>query len=150
MPKLTRDDLFEFLFRALFCGIFLALGWEHLFSDNLIQRLMPAWLEPKRAASILAGLWLSVGGVLLFLGYRLRFAAVWLGIFLVVVTVGVHLPGIVQGNSAIPAEMEWMWQILQRTNLAKNICLLGVCFHLWSHQPGRLSLTEVLRVRSAG
>jgi uncharacterized membrane protein YphA (DoxX/SURF4 family) len=149
MASLTRDDLFEFLFRALFCGIFLALGWEHLFSDNLIQRLMPDWVEPKRVASILAGLWLSVGGVLILLGWRLRFAAVWLGIFLLAVTTLVHLPGIIRGNSALPAELAWMWQILQRTNLAKNICLLGVCFHLYTHKPGRLSLTARLAARGA-
>lgn len=33
-----------------------------------------------------------------------------------------------------------MWDILQRSNFVKNLCLLGVCSNLLHHEPGKLSL----------
>jgi len=41
---ISREDLTEFLFRILFCIIFIGLGAEHLFKDDLIRLLMPAWV----------------------------------------------------------------------------------------------------------
>jgi len=38
----------------------------------------------------------------------------------------------------------WMWDILQRSNLAKNVCLLGVCIFLWHHTPGKWSAEAYL------
>ena len=39
----------------------------------------------------------------------------------------------------------WMWDILQRSNFVKNLCLLGVCFHLLHHKTGCLSLDAWFR-----
>ncbi len=36
---MTKADISEFLFRILFCIIFIGLGGEHLFKDDLIRLL---------------------------------------------------------------------------------------------------------------
>jgi len=141
---ISKTDFEEFLFRALFCIIFVALGGEHLVSDQLIQRLMPEWMPYPRLISMICGLWLICGGGLILLGWHLRWAAYGLGAFLVLVTTLVHLPGVMLTPGQIPADCEWLWTILQRTNLAKNLCLLGVCFHLQNHSLGKLSLERWL------
>ncbi len=144
-----NQDLSDLLFRLLFCLIFIGLGLEHLFSDAMIQKLMPEWLPVKRAVSIACGLWLCGWGSLILIGWRVHLAAIALGVFLVVVTVAVHLPGILVEPEWLPADSAWMWTILQRSNLVKNLCLLGVCFHLQHHEVGKYSLEHRLN-QSAG
>ncbi len=136
---LTADRA-EFLFRLLFSLIFLGVGLEHIFADDLLQRLMPSWVPAKRVVSVLSGMVLVSGGTLVLLGYQLRKAALLLGSFLVVVTLTVHLPALWQFPAFLPKESQWMWAILQRSNFAKNLCLLGVCCYLLYHQPGKYSL----------
>lgn len=135
-----NHDLVDLLFRGLFCVIFLGLGAEHVFSDDLIRRLMPEWVPAPRAVSIVCGLWLLAGGGLILLGWRLRLAALGLGAFLILVTAAVHLPALFFYPASLPAESKWMWDILQRSNFVKNLCLLGVCFQLLHYQPGRYSV----------
>ena len=138
------SDVSDLVFRSLFCLIFVGLGAEHIFSDTLIQHLMPEWIPFKRAASLACGVWLVIWGSLIFLGWHLRAAAIGLAAFLVVVTAAVHLPGVVMHPAGLAPENYWMWEILQRTNLVKNICLLGVCFQLLHHKPGKYSLEAYL------
>ena len=141
-------DLADFFFRGLFCLIFVGLGLEHIVSDELIQRLMPEWVPYKRLVSLVCGMWLFFWGTLILIGWRIRWAAIALGAFLVPVTIAVHLPGVIFDPPQIIPEYQWMWDILQRTNLVKNLCLLGVCFHLLHHDVGRYSLEGYLRERS--
>lgn len=133
-------DANELLFRLLFSSIFLGLGAEHVFHDDLIQRLMPAWVPFARLASFAAGVVLLTGGTMVLIGWRLRTAARILGTFVVVVTVLVHVPGIFRMPAGIDADDAWLWTILQRSNLVKNLCLLGVCIQLGQHAPGRYSV----------
>ena len=142
-------DIADLLFRLLFCLIFVGLGLEHIFSDSLIRQLMPDWVPYPRMASLLCGIWLVVWGSFIMIGWQVRLAAFALGIFLVVVTVLVHVPGVLGLPEQIPAGSQWMWEILQRSNLVKNLCLLGVCFHLHYHQLGRYSLERYLAARNA-
>lgn len=136
---LSRDGN-ELIFRVLFSSIFIGLGGEHIVDDRLIQNLMPSWVPSPRLFSVIAGLVLLTGGSMVLLGYRIRAAAWILGIFLVVVTVTVHLPAVFLPCPPMPAENEWMWVVLQRSNLVKNMCLLGVCFLLGYHQLGAYSV----------
>src|SRR5690606_14186195 len=115
--RLISRDLADLIFRLLFCLIVVGLGGEHIFSDALIQQLMPAWMPYPRLVSIVCGVWLCAGGALIALGWRLDIAAVSLGAFLIVVTVVVHFPGLF--TAPVPVEHLWMWQILQRTNFVK-------------------------------
>jgi uncharacterized membrane protein YphA (DoxX/SURF4 family) len=141
-------DVQDFVFRAFVSVIFVGLGLEHIFSDTLIQVLMPGWVPAQRLVSILCGGVLLTGGLSLLLGYAVRQGALMLGAFLVVVTVTVHLPGLFQIPATIPADWAWLWVVFQRSNFVKNICLLGVCIHLVGHRPGRFSL-EAWRARTS-
>jgi len=141
------EDISDLAFRLLFCLIFVGLGLEHIFSDTLIQHLMPAWMPMKRLVSFSCGLWLVSFGSLILLGWQLRMAACGLAAFLLVVTAVVHLPGVMFQSSGIQPDAYWMWEILQRTNLVKNICLLGVCFQLLHHKVGKYSLEAWLAKR---
>jgi hypothetical protein len=142
---IKRDDIAELAFRGLFCVIFLGLGRELLFSDELFRLLMPAWVPWPPAVSILVGLWLVVWGALILLGFRLRCAAIALGAFVVVVTAAVHGPAMFTYPTDLPVDSRWMWDILQRSNFVKNLYLLGVCFHLLHHRTGCFSLDAWLR-----
>ena len=133
-------DLTELVFRVLFSLIFLGLGMEHLFSDHLIQDMMPDWLVYKRACSILAGLILLTGGLSVLLGYHMMWGGLLLCGFLIVVTAMIHVPAVIFPPPDMPADWEWLWTVYQRSNLVKNLCLLGVCFHLINHTAGKYSL----------
>ena len=141
---MTKDTA-DILFRVFFSLIFLALGVEHIVSDELVQKLMPEWMPMPGIVSILVGLVLSVGGLCIVLGWRLRIASLLLGTFVVVATIIVHLPAVFMQPEFVDASNRWMWDILQRTNLAKNVCLLGVCILLWHHEPGKWSLGSKLK-----
>jgi len=142
-------DSSELLFRALFSTIFLGLGAEHLVDDHLILQLMPEWVPWPHLCSLASGVVLLVGGTMVLLGWHLRRAAWILGSFLVVVTVLVHLPGVIFPPPARLGDDAWMWTVLQRSNLVKNVCLLGVCVQLGWHRPGRFSV-DGRRARRGG
>lgn len=133
-------DTRDLVFRVLFSSIFVGLGLEHLLDDRLIQHLMPGWIPWPRLASAATGAILLAGGASILLGAHLRAGARLLGAFLVLVSVTVHLPGLFASPPAMNGEFEWLWTVFQRSNLAKNLCLFGVCVHLTTHEPGRYSL----------
>ncbi len=138
-------DLSDLIFRAMFCLIFIGLGGEHIVSDQMIQHLMPTWVPYPRLVSIACGIWLVFWGSFILIGWRIRYAAYALGIFLILVTVLVHLPAICFNPAELPEQYIWLWQILQRSNLVKNLCLLGVCVHLMHHPLGKYSLEYRLK-----
>ena len=144
MRTLVNHDVSELLFRLLFSSIFVVLGAEHLFDDALIQQLMPEWLPMKRALSIASGIILLVGGASIALGVRVQEGAILLGLFLIVVTAVVHVPGMLQPTTLVAADDMWLWDLYQRSNFIKNVCLLGVCFHLLTHEPGPYTLPGYL------
>lgn len=145
MDQATIRSIGDLAFRFLFSSIFLALGGEHIVDDSLIQYLMPTWMPVPNLVSLGAGVLLLFGGILVAIGWKLRIAVLLLGPFLIVVSLTVHLPAVL-GLYPIPADTsEWSWVILQRSNLVKNLCLLGVCVQLWWHIPGRFSVSTQLR-----
>ena len=133
----------DLIFRMLFSSIFLGLGMEHLFSDDLLQHLMPGWVFAPELASYISGVILLAGGSMILLGYHVRLGASILSVFLIVVTIAVHAPDILKK----PDDSNWMWIILQRSNFVKNVCLLGVCFKLFFYTPGNYSLEAWLKRR---
>lgn len=130
----------DLAFRGLFSSIFVALGGEHLFSDELLQVLMPTWVPWPRLASIALGLVLLAGGGSILFGWRVRQGALGLAVVVVVVTLAVHVPGLFERPPDMAEDVAWLWDMFQRSNLVKNLCLLGVCIHLAQHTPGRFSL----------
>ncbi len=143
-------DLTDVIFRVLFSLIFLGLGLEHLFADDLIQSMMPVWFIGKRLVSVGAGMVLLTGGFSIMLGYKTTAGAVLLGGFLFAVTITIHLPACLAAPAELPEAWHWLWNVYQRSNLVKNFCLLGVCFHLINHEPGRYSLDAILARRVRG
>ncbi len=141
------DDTAELVFRLLFSSIFIVLGGEHIFSDGLIQRLMPEWVPWPRLLSLGAGFLLLAGGASIAAGFRVHVAAIALGIFLVIVTIAIHVPGMFVYPPELPRDWGWLWDLYQRSNFIKNVCLLGVCFHFLYHEPGRYSLDHHLELR---
>jgi uncharacterized membrane protein YphA (DoxX/SURF4 family) len=137
----------ELIFRLLFSSIFIVLGAEHLFRDELIQELMPGWIPFPRLVSMAAGLLLLAGGASIALGFRMHQAAIALGSFLIIVTLVVHIPGMLSHPPDITDEWRWLWDVYQRSNFIKNVCLLGVCFHFLYHEPGSHSLDRVMAAR---
>jgi uncharacterized membrane protein YphA (DoxX/SURF4 family) len=69
-----------------------------------------------------------------------RQGALCLAVVVVVVTLAVHVPGLFQRPPDMAEDVAWLWDMFQRSNLVKNLCLLGVCIHLAQHRPGRFSL----------
>ncbi len=149
MSKPVREDYADIIFRLLFSSIFLGLGGEHLFQDELIQKLMPSWFVHKRLLSVMAGLVLVTGAASIITGYKLRQAAVMLAGFLVTVTVLIHLPELSGSPEGLTEDWVWLWQVFQRSNFVKNLCLLGVCIHLYNYQPGYFTLEGMLARRKA-
>ncbi len=145
--KEINPNIADLVFRGLFCLIFVGLGGEHIFNDDLILHLMPEWMPEQRIVSLLCGVWLMTWGTMILIGWKIRLAACGLAVFLVIVTAMVHVPGVMVHAPNIPNEYYWMWEILQRSNLVKNICLLGVCFHLLHHRMGKYSLEHYLENR---
>lgn len=140
----------DLIFRILFSLIFIGLGGEHLVDDEMILKVTPDWMALPRIGSILCGLLLLVGGGMIAIGYRLKWAAIALGSFLVIVTGLVHAPGI----SAITPPIvhpddRWIWDTLQRSNFVKNLCLFGVCVMLPHYQIGDWSLEGILKRRKS-
>lgn len=137
--------LSDVAFRLLFSLIFIGLGAEHAFSDELLQRLMPQWVPLPRLVSIFLGLLLISGGLFIAAGYKLKIAAVLLGAFLVAVTLFVHAPALFSSSGPVlhPGD-QWLWETLQRSNFVKNLCLLGVCIMLPSYPLGEWSLERAL------
>jgi uncharacterized membrane protein YphA (DoxX/SURF4 family) len=145
ITKALNEDLSDLLFRTLFSLIFLVLGAEHIFHDELIQRMMPDFLPAKRMLSVICGVLLLSCGLLILIGYQVRAAASVLALFILVVTITVHLPALFGPALGIPEEWRWLWDVFQRSNFIKNVCLLGVCFHLLHHKVGKYSLEKILR-----
>ncbi|MFT5059186.1 MAG: putative membrane protein YphA (DoxX/SURF4 family) [Planctomycetota bacterium] len=136
----TRYGLSDLAFRVLFSSIFVGLGGEHIFSDKLLQLLMPDWVPFPRAVSIGCGVFLLAGSATILLGYHIRRGAQALALFLIAVTLSVHLPGLLERPPEVDESSYWIWDMFQRSNFVKNICLLGVCIYLMEHRPGRFSL----------
>lgn len=136
----TAAALAELAFRALFSSIFLGLGAEHVLADDLLRSLMPAWVPFPRLASAAMGCALLLGGGALLLGFRVRAAALCLGALTLIATLTVHVPGALQCPPQLSEDAEVLWTMFQRSNLVKNVCLLGVCIHLYGHRVGRFGL----------
>ncbi len=144
-----RYGLFDLAFRVLFSTIFVGLGAEHVFHDERLQVLVPSWVPWPRASSFALGLVLLAGGGSILLGWHVRRGAFVLASVVVLVTATVHVPGLFVHPPAVDDEALWLWDMFQRSNLVKNVCLLGVCIHLVEHAPGRFSFDHA-RARARG
>ncbi|MCE9500091.1 MAG: hypothetical protein K8R21_06290, partial [Leptospira sp.] len=70
-----------------------------------------------------------------------------LGFFLITVTIFIHGPELFVKPSGLSADWLWLWEVYQRSNFVKNLCLLGVCIHLLNYSSGRYSLDHFLETK---
>ena len=138
-------DITDLVFRILFSLIFIGLGLEHLFDDDLIQNMMPDWFTYKRLLSFSAGIILLTGGLSVMVGYQTHLGATLLGIFIIAVTITIHGIALISYPSSLPDEWHWLWDVYQRSNFVKNLCLFGVCLHLINHDTGRFSIDSYIK-----
>ena len=144
MKTFVNHDVAELVFRLLFSSIFVVLGTEHLFNDGLHSAI------DARVATDEARLF---GGKRRHsLGGRSEHC------------VGCTRAGRRDPSRTVPHRRHardprsWdvsgarlhrprrtcgLWDLYQRSNFIKNVCLLGVCFHLLTHEPGSLTLPRV-------
>ena len=144
--ELNKRDFMDLAFRMMFSSIFMGLGMEHLFHDEIIMKIMPDWVGFRKVASICAGIVLVSGGISLITAYRIKQAAIMLAVFVVIVTITVHGPELFGHPKSLPEEWTWLWQVFQRSNFVKNVCLLGVCIHLLNYTPGKLTFANLWNV----
>jgi uncharacterized membrane protein YphA (DoxX/SURF4 family) len=143
------EDRADLVFRILFCSIFIGLGFEHMFSDELIQSMMPNWVVYPRLVSVVCGSVLLIGGFMICAGYKIHLAAAVLGLFLLITTVFVHAVGAMDLPKSLPYDWHWLWEVYQRSSIVKNLCLIGVCFWLLEHEPGKYSLDAYFKNKSS-
>lgn len=58
-----------------------------------------------------------------------------------------RLPGTFQAPAFVAPDDMWLWDLYERSNFIKHVCLLGVRFHLLTHEPGSMTLPAYLRRR---
>jgi putative oxidoreductase len=116
--------------RVLFALIFIASIVGH-FSSAEISEAAAHGVPLATILVPLAGLIALVGGVSVLLGYRARFGALLLLVFLVPVTLIMHkFWGLPDPQMAM----------LQKINFMKNTSLIGACLLLMYHGSGPYSL----------
>jgi len=142
--RLFNKDITDILFRLLFSSIFIGMGMEHLLSDDLIQEMMPDWLPQKRMISLSSGFILLAGGATIVVGYKVHQGAGLLALFLITVTIFIHGPELFVKPIGLSADWLWLWEVYQRSNFVKNLCLVGVCIHLLNYSSGKYSLDYVV------
>ena len=116
--------------RVLFALIFIASVVGH-FSSAQISEAAAHGVPLATLLVPLAGLIALVGGVSVLLGYRARFGALLLLVFLVPVTLVMHkFWGLADPQMAM----------LQKAQFMKNTSLIGACLLLMYHGSGPYSL----------
>jgi putative oxidoreductase len=116
--------------RVLFALIFVTSVVGHFSSAEISEAA--AHGVPLASISVpLAGILALVGGVSLLLGYRARFGALLLVIFLVPVTLFMHkFCGVPDPQLAM----------MQKAHFLKNLSLIGACLLIMHHGSGPYSL----------
>ena len=106
--------------------------------------MMPEFLPHYlcQILSILSGILLLSCGLLIAVGIQVRMAATLLGLFLIMVNLTIHGPALFYEPSDLDENWIWLWQVYQRSNFVKNLCLFGVCLHLINHKLGKYKLSK--------
>jgi putative oxidoreductase len=108
--------------RVLYGGFFVLGGLNHFQHLNMMSGFTASKGVPAaRAFVMLSGLLITVGGLLLIIGWHVRIGLACIVLFLVPVTFLMH-------NYWVETDM--MQRINQRVNFQKNVALLGAALML--------------------
>jgi uncharacterized membrane protein YphA (DoxX/SURF4 family) len=138
-------DYTDVIARAFFGFLFFSLGLDLLLSGDFHMDVLPWWIPTPGITIIGCGMLLILGGTLIILGVWLQIAAVVLGFFLAFSITGIYLPGFMDIPVGIRVEAEWLWFLLLKSNLMRDLSLLGACIYLFNHELGKFSLEVYLR-----
>ena len=109
--------------------------------------VLPWWIPTPGITVILCGMLLLLGGTFIMLGVWLQIAAVILGFFLAFSITGIHIPGFIDIPVGVRIEADWLWFLLLKSNLMRDLSLLGACIYFFNHELGKFSLEVYLRNR---
>ena len=127
----TRDGAI-LLGRILLAVLFISSGWGKLTGgfDGTVHAIAGKGLP---FAEVLAAITVAIelaGGLALLLGWKARWAALLLALFLIVITPIMH-----NFWGAAPAQVT-----MQKVNFMKNLSILGGMLAVYAFGPGRYSL----------
>ena len=140
-------EMATLIFRIFFSLIFILLGGEHLFRDNLIQQMIPHWMGSPRVWSVLTGLMILAGGGSILFGAFTRLGAWMLITFLVPVTLLVHVTSIGHYPDGLDERFRWLWDVYHQGSLVKNLSLIGGAIYFAFHGAGKFSVDRWLEGR---
>jgi putative oxidoreductase len=111
--------------------LFIRAGYSKLMAFNgTVAYIANAGLPLAQVAAVLTIALELIGGVALAIGFKARWAALFLGVFSVVAALLFH------NYWAMPADK----QVLQAISFWKNISILGGMLMVFAFGPGRLSI----------
>jgi len=127
----TNRDVSALVARVLLAAIFILGGWGKIAGFEgtvgyIASKGMP--FPPLMAAGAIAVE--LVGGLLLLFGYRARWAAMAIFLFLIPTTLIFH------AFWAVPAEQV----MTQRNDFFKNAAIMGGMLMVWAFGPGRFAI----------
>lgn len=140
-----NKNLTDIVGRLFFGLLFLFTGFDFLASGDYHLDLLPWWFPIPSFTIGIYGIIFMLGGLLFLAGIWLQIATVILGFMLAFNIAGIHIPGFIEVPVTIRAESEWLWMLLLKNNLIKDLSLLGACISYFNHQLGNYSLEEYLR-----
>lgn len=140
-----NKNLTDVIGRLFFGILFLFTGFDFLASGGSHLDLLPWWFPIPNITVAIYGIIFIFGGMLFLAGIWLQIASVILGFMLVFNIAGIHIPGFIEVPVSIRVESEWLWMLLLKNNLIKDLSLLGACISYFNHQLGSYSLEEYLR-----
>ena len=116
--------------RFLFSAIFVVAGFNH-FSQGAITHAASQGVPMASLAVPFSGVLAIIGGLSIAFGYKARFGAVLIALFLIPVTFMMHK----FWGLADPAAVQ-----MQMSHFMKNLALLGGAFLIWYFGAGPLSM----------
>ncbi len=140
-------DLTDIIGRIFLGILFFFIGFDFLASGNYHLDILPWWFPMPSFTITIYGLIFLVGGLLFLFGIWIQIATTVLGFLLAFTIAGIHIPGFIEIPVSIRVESEWLWILLLKNNLIRDLSLLGACISYFNHELGNYSLEKILRAK---
>lgn len=127
----TNRDIAALVGRILLAAIFILSGWGKIGGfDGTVGYIASKGLPLPQVGAAIAIVVELVGGILLVVGFKARWAALAILVFLIPTTFIFH------AFWAVPPEQV----MTQQTAFMKNLAIMGGMLMVWAFGPGRLAL----------
>jgi|GEM_PF-3781366 len=142
-----NKDLTDILARIFFGLLFIAFGSDLILTGEFRLDVLPWWLPNPSLVVALCGYLLMLGGAMFLAGIWIQVISAVLGFYLAFSIAGIHIPGFIEIPVGVRIECEWLWLLMQKANLLRDLSLLGACIYFFNHELGKYSLETYLRER---